>query len=206
MHVLLAYDSRHGATAEIARVIAEELKRSGREVTVLRVGQVRDVRPFDAVVLGSAVYYGRWLGGARRFLKRFETALRARPLWVFESGPLDVSADDGRAKLARGSSEQAARLGARDHVVFGGRFTREDAGPMMRRAMASGKAGEYGDHRNFERVRTWARSIDRGLGAPAHETSVPSPSTTQTASRSRAETSVPLSSKLQRTLQRFRRA
>ena len=64
MRVLVTYASRHGSTAEIAE----------------RVGQVM------RVVLGSAIYLGRWLRPARRFL-RAEPARRTPPRVTTGTGP-----------------------------------------------------------------------------------------------------------------------
>jgi len=205
MQVLVTYESKHGGTAEIAQVIGQELRESGHEVAVVPMGQVAEILPFDAIVLGSAVYYGRWRGGARRFLKRFQGTLPTRPLWVFESGPLDDSADENRAKPVHATAEQTILLHARDHVVFGGRLAQEDAGPMIRRMMASGKAGQFGDHRNMARVRAWAHTIDSSLKSQGGEIRLPYVVDDSETSAPHS-TAVAMSVKLQRTVQRFRRA
>jgi menaquinone-dependent protoporphyrinogen oxidase len=54
MRVLVAFASKHGATADIAERIAEMLPRSGHEVTVRAVAEAGDPSGYDAVVLGSA--------------------------------------------------------------------------------------------------------------------------------------------------------
>ena len=66
MHVLVAYASRHHATAAMAQSIAEILRKpveglSAPTVDVLAVDDVDVLDDFDAVVLGSSVYMGRWL-------------------------------------------------------------------------------------------------------------------------------------------------
>ena len=64
--ILLACASRHGATAEIAEEIGDVLRREvpGAVVEVRDAAEPGDVDGFDAVVLGSAVYMGRWLPAA----------------------------------------------------------------------------------------------------------------------------------------------
>jgi len=57
----VAFASRHGSTDEIARAIASELEVHSLEATVGEAGAVDSLEPFDAVVLGSAVYMGAWL-------------------------------------------------------------------------------------------------------------------------------------------------
>src|SRR4051794_24419797 len=93
LNVLVAYASRHGATAEIAKVIAEELGfalgSATAELRCLPAADVSSVDDFDVVVVGSALYYGRWPQEGRKFLARFETDLAHRDVWLFSSGPLE---------------------------------------------------------------------------------------------------------------------
>ena len=56
MKILLTASSRHGATDEVAAVIAEQLRAAGLEVDHTRPEDVADVEGYDAFVLGSAVY------------------------------------------------------------------------------------------------------------------------------------------------------
>lgn len=61
---LVAYASKMGATREIAEAVGTELLAADHRVSVASAGNVGDVRGYDAVVLGSAVYAGRWRGEA----------------------------------------------------------------------------------------------------------------------------------------------
>ena len=67
---LVTYASRMGGTEGIARAIADEMQRAGIDVDLRPAADVRSVTGYDAVVLGSAVYAGRWLRPARTLLKR----------------------------------------------------------------------------------------------------------------------------------------
>jgi hypothetical protein len=68
VRVLVSAASKHGSTSEIADRIAAAI-RGGLPgdaiVDVFPAGRVGDVTSYDAFVLGSAVYMGRWLGDAR---------------------------------------------------------------------------------------------------------------------------------------------
>jgi menaquinone-dependent protoporphyrinogen IX oxidase len=55
MNVLVAYATHHGSTREIAERIAGVLGDRGLDVGVEPVDRVRDVRRFDAFVVGSAL-------------------------------------------------------------------------------------------------------------------------------------------------------
>jgi menaquinone-dependent protoporphyrinogen oxidase len=71
-----------GSTAEVARAIGDEIAKSGLQVDVLPLEQVKDVSAYDGVVVGGPMILG-WHRAAIRFLKRNRAALRRVPLAVF---------------------------------------------------------------------------------------------------------------------------
>jgi len=163
MTVLVAYSSKRGSTAEIAETLAATLRREGLSVCLEPAEEVRSLEPYDAVVLGSAVYMKRWRGEAKHFLKRHRKALRQMPFWVFSSGPVGDPAKDNPdwmepPKLA----EKVEELGGRAHVVFGGRVPAEPRG-MMEKAMAEGIPEQFRDRRDWDEIRNWAKQIAQQL-------------------------------------------
>lgn len=92
MTVLVCYASKHGATQGIAERVAETLRPLGMEVTVLPTDAVGDTGAYQAVVIGSAVYYGRWLKEPRSSVRHNRSALAGRWIWLFRSGPLGSQA------------------------------------------------------------------------------------------------------------------
>ena len=54
MRVLVAYATRHGATTGIAKRVAAALTAAGMSAEAWPVEDVKDVEPYDAVVLGGA--------------------------------------------------------------------------------------------------------------------------------------------------------
>jgi len=164
VEVLVAYASKHGSTAEIAAAVAAEIRAHGLGADCVEAGEVADIERYDAVVLGSAVYMKRWQGDARHFLRAHRKVLAERPFWVFSSGPTgDPAEDDAAWQEPKRTIARAEKLGARDHVVFGGRVSPE--GGRMERAMAEGMAEEYRDRRDWGQIRSWAAGIARELGA-----------------------------------------
>lgn len=171
--VLVAFATKAGSTREIAEVVGEELRALGLTADVRPVDSVEDVHAYDAVLLGSAVYFGQWRPEALRFGERFARELRERPVWMFDSGPLNDSPDSGRTEPVVEADALGERIGSRPRMTFGGRLFPDSAGFLTRRIMASGKAGTYGDHRNLPRVRTWARGIGSELVKLPGSTRVP---------------------------------
>lgn len=151
--VLVAYSSKSHATAEIAETIADELRRGGLEATVADVDSDPNINDYDAVVLGSALYFFRWRGNAIRFGRHNAHALSRRPVWLFSSGPFDRSAEEHDIPPVRTAQRVFDRVHARGHKTFGGR-----AGtPQTRQALE--RDGKETDFRNFPQIRQWAHGI-----------------------------------------------
>ena len=165
-HVLVAYASKRGSTAEIAEAIADTLHQPGLIVDCVEAGNVDSVESYDAIVLGSAVYIKRWRGDAKHFLRKHDKELSQRPFWVFSSGPVgDAKSETDPSWLEPPKIiEEVARLGAREHVVFGGRLPVDPRGPMEH-AIVRNTPSEYRDRRDWDEIRAWAAGIASALGA-----------------------------------------
>jgi menaquinone-dependent protoporphyrinogen IX oxidase len=50
---LVAYATFAGSTVEVAQVVAEEIARSGVQVDLLPLSEVKDLAAYDGVVLGA---------------------------------------------------------------------------------------------------------------------------------------------------------
>jgi menaquinone-dependent protoporphyrinogen oxidase len=159
MKVLVAYGSRHGGTAGLAEWIAQTLHAEQLEVECKPAAEITDLAPYDAVILGGALYAHRWCRDARRFVARHAAALRHKPVWMFSSGPLDDSAINQPIDPVPSVAKAMARVGARGHVTFGGRLDHDAKGFIASR-MAKQHAGDWRDE---EQVRIWATDVARDL-------------------------------------------
>lgn len=163
MKVLVAYASKRGSTAEIAETVAAELRRSGLAVGCEPAEEVKSLDSYDAVVLGSAVYMKRWRGDAKHFLRKHRRALEGMPFWVFSSGPAGDPAEDNpewtEPAKAIGKVEE---MGARGHVVFGGRLPQDPHG-TIEKAMVKNTPPEFRDRRDWDEIRAWSKGIAEEL-------------------------------------------
>jgi menaquinone-dependent protoporphyrinogen oxidase len=120
--ILVAYATKHESTHEVAETLAARMRERGVEVDVRTAAEVGMLKPYGAVVLGGALYMGRWHHDARRFLARHRDELADRPIAVFAMGPLEMTPTD-----VDGSRRQLDRALAKEHdlepvavTIFGG--------------------------------------------------------------------------------------
>jgi menaquinone-dependent protoporphyrinogen oxidase len=161
--ILVAAASRHGATLEIAEAIAAELRREGLEAEAVPAEEVDAVDGYDAIVLGSAVYFGHWLDPARELIEAHAAALSSRPVWLFSSGPLGPP----EHLVPEGDPADVAALvektGAVAHRIFAGRLERSRL-KLRERAIVSALHAPEGDFRDWEAINAFAAEIAAHLG------------------------------------------
>ncbi len=155
MQILVAYGSKRGGTQGLAQHVADELRAEGFVVDVRPVSDVHELSDFDAVIVGGAIYSGRWHRGARTFVTRHAAELRQCQTYFFSSGPLDGTAVQRDIPPVRGVADLMRRVGARGHATFGGRLS-----PYARGFTASAMAKrQSGDWRDPGQVRDWTRQV-----------------------------------------------
>jgi menaquinone-dependent protoporphyrinogen oxidase len=160
--ILVVVATKHGATRGIAEAIARDLAESpaGQEMGLTAVLQEAEHDPgpaqFDAVVVGSAVYVGRWREPARDWVSAHAAALRERPVWLFSSGP--IGTPPFPPDEPHDVHPLAQLIGARGHRVFAGRLDK-DLLSVGERAMVTAMRAPLGDFRDWDAVRAWAGEV-----------------------------------------------
>ncbi len=163
--VLVAYATKHGATGEIAARVGQVLHQAGLPVKVLPVGEVDDLGPYRAVVLGSAVYAGQWRKAAADFLQANQEALAQRAVWLFSSGP---TGEGDPAQLMNGwrfpapLEPVAQRIGARDTAFFHGALDPAKLS-LGEKLIVKGVKAPLGDFRDWGAIESWAAAIAAAL-------------------------------------------
>ena len=162
MKVLVSAASRHGSTVEVAATIGAVLGAAGHEVYILAPEEITGFDGYDAAVIGSAVYVGRWIEPARELVERHKVALARIPVWLFSSGPVG---DPPRPYEDPGDAlALAAQVGARGHRSFSGLVDKRRLG-IAERAMVAAVRVSEGDYRSWEDIEAWAREIAAALAA-----------------------------------------
>ena len=163
--ILVAYATKYGATAEIAEKIGQVLREAGLRTDVLPVDRVSDLSPYQAVVLGSAVYIGKWRKEAVKFLKANEKALAERQVWLFSSGPTGegdaVELGEGW-RFPKSLQPIADRIRPRDIAVFHGNVDMKKLN-LIEKWMIKNVKAPVGDFRDWEAITSWATAIADAL-------------------------------------------
>ena len=162
MSILVAYASKHGSTQGIAERIAEQLRQLGKQAEARPVEAVEDPGSYEALVIGSAVYYGSWLKEATEWVHRNRAVLAKLPVWLFSSGPLGTEVQDAEQQ-PKEMAEFRETIAPRDQRVFFGALNPSRLS-FAERMMVKAVRAPAGDFRDWEAVEAWAASIARDLG------------------------------------------
>jgi menaquinone-dependent protoporphyrinogen oxidase len=194
--VLVTFASMAGSTAEVAKVVAEELTGSGAQVDVRCLSQVDSLAGYDGVVIGGPMIMG-WHRAALGFLRQHRAELRRVPLAVFVLAMRLTQTDETTVNgmpiyLDEALPQPPVRHGRLDHKeryaqlanyvrpilaatrpvkpasigVFGGRL---EYGRLKWWAVLFAMViiqARAGDRRNWPAIRAWAASLPAALKLP----------------------------------------
>ncbi len=163
--ILVAFATKYGATREIAEKIGRVLQQAGFAVDVLPAERAGELREYQAVVLGSAVYAGSWRKEAVQFLTDHEQSLVKCPVWFFSSGP---TGEGDPVELMKGwtfpeaQKPIAERIQPRDMALFHGEIDTQKLN-FGEKLIVKGLRAPTGDFREWESVTAWAEGIAETL-------------------------------------------
>jgi menaquinone-dependent protoporphyrinogen oxidase len=170
-NILVTYASKYGATKEIAQKIGEVLCQTGLQVDVFPVDGTLDITPYKAIILGSAIYIGKWQQEAVEFLKANEKILASRQVWLFSSGP---TGEGDPVELVEGVHLPAAlqrvadRIQPRDIAVFHGYVNPDKINFIEKWSIKSLVKKPFGDFRDWDAITAWATGIAVALKEAEH--------------------------------------
>ena len=170
-NILVTYASKYGATREIALKIGEVLRQAGLQVDVFPVDGTLDITPYRAIILGSAVYVGKWQNEAVEFLRSSEKILASRLIWLFSSGP---TGEGDAVELVEGVRLPAAlqpvadRIQPRDIADFHGFINPDKINFIEKWSIKSLVKKPFGDFRNWDAIVAWATAIAVALKETEH--------------------------------------
>ncbi len=165
--ILVAYASESRTTAEVAEAIGEVLCQEGNTVETKWVKNVNDLNNYDAVIIGSAIQYNKWMPEATEFVTANQNILSKLPVaYFFTCLALCIQNEKIKKKKAMEYSDKLYALGPQVKPVDVGRF----AGVLdynklsflfrlIFKVMFSILGIQEGDYRDWEAIRLWAKSM-----------------------------------------------
>lgn len=164
--ILVAYASEFGTTREVAEVIGETLCQDGAKVDIKPVNAIINLPEYDAIVIGSAIQYDKWMAEAITFVKKNHNTLSKLPVAFFFTC-LTLSRQTERTKrTVIAYTNKLYSLHPQVKPVSVGRF----AGvldyskiPFIGRIIARGIYKIFGvkegDYRDWNAIRAWSRDV-----------------------------------------------
>ena len=156
---LVAYVTRGGSTAEIARVIATTLSAQVAEVDLLPLNQVTDLKDYQAVVLGSAVRMSQWLPDAMKFVEQHQAQLSQVPTAFFAVHLMNIRDDEASRRSRQAYLDPIRKLvSPQKEAFFAG------VGDWKKVSFVDGLIGKAvkapeGDFRDWQAIQAWAEDL-----------------------------------------------
>jgi len=155
--ILIAYASRCGATAEVAQAIGQDLAARGCLVDVMPAEKVKGVTAYGAVVLGSAVRFGKWLPEAMDFTRSHQAELKSVPTAFFTVHILNVGTDEhSRAARAAYTAPVRAIVQPGVETFFAGKLDRAKLSLFHKLIFIMMKEA---DLRDWNAIHAWGKSL-----------------------------------------------
>ncbi len=158
--VLVTYASKYGSTGGVADAIGKELCSKDAAADVVLIKNAGNVGSYQGVVIGSAIYMGKWMSEAVEFVKENREILRQVPVAYFlVCMTLSQPTEQNRAKAL---SYMDPILKAVPEIkpvgigTFAGALDYSNLSWLNKKVLKS-KGTPEGDFRDWNAIRTWAR-------------------------------------------------
>ena len=160
--ILVAYASKYGSTGGVADAIGRELCNRGAAVDVCMLKNIGDLNPYRGVVVGSAIYRGKWLPEAADFVERNRGVLRQVPVAYFlVCMTMREPTEENRRKvlvyldpvLKAVPQVQPVKVG-----TFAGALDYSNLSLPIK-AIMNLKGATEGDFRDWTAIRAWAEGL-----------------------------------------------
>ena len=158
--VLITYASKYGSTGGVADAIGKELCGKGLAADVALIGNAGDLGLYQGVVVGSAIYMGKWMPEATDFVKKNRDILRRIPVAYFLvciglSQPTEKNRAEALSYMEpiMKAVPEIRPLGV---GTFAGALDYNKLSWLNKRILKA-KGAPEGDFRDWNSIRTWAQ-------------------------------------------------
>ena len=177
---LIVYGTRYGATQSTSEEITKVLQGEGLEVKVINAKKekVKDISPYNLIIVGSGMQMGKWTREPENFLNQFQKELTNKKVAIFVSSAAQAlieyekKTEEIENNRKQYLEEKAAKynLDPISMVILGGVWDYNKMNFLFRKTLASFKPrieaagfkeiepGLY-DTRDWNAIRTWAKEL-----------------------------------------------
>ena len=158
--ILVAFGSHAGSTAEAADVIAGALADKGAAVEVKPVEKVKDIKGYDAVVIGTNIRAGNIKGPVKSFASRFAAKLADVPVALFVVClTMKDDTPENRKTVSAWLEQIQLKNKPVDAGLFAGKVEFAKLGFFARYIMEKmAKAAEQ-DFMDRDKIKSWANAL-----------------------------------------------
>lgn len=161
--ILVAYATRKGSTAEIARAIGDELQSAGHNVDVAGMKKISSLDEYDAVIIGAPVYKGKVIN-VKKFVDKHRDALSTLQVAAFAVGIAPLSDDPKEVEQCIGTLHLSLDpLQPVASTMFAGKLNPGNLS-FFERKIWKMVNGPEGDFRDWDAISAWAREVAVKMG------------------------------------------
>ena len=158
--VLITYASKYGSTGGVADAIGKELCSKGLATDVVLIKNANNVSSYQGVVIGSAIYRGKWLSEALDFVEKNRDILLQVPVAYFlVCMTLSRPTEENRTQVLSYMDPILTAVPEIKPVgigTFAGALDYNNLSWINKKILES-KGSPEGDFRDWNAIRTWAR-------------------------------------------------
>jgi menaquinone-dependent protoporphyrinogen IX oxidase len=179
MNTLIVYGTRYGATASTSEEISKILQAEGFTVKVANAKEekIKDITPYDLIVVGTGLQMFKWVGEIEDFLKRHQNELNKKKTALFVSTMKNVFEREGKTeetakhkKMVLDDKLAKFNLNLISVGFFGGIINYNKMNILTRKMFAGMREqltkdgfkedppGVY-ETRNMEEIQAWAKEL-----------------------------------------------
>ncbi len=163
--VLVAFASRAGSTAEVAQSIAKTLTTQGAVVDLLPIKSVTSLKPYRAVVLGSAIRMSAWLPEAVKFVERNKDLLSQLHTAFFGVHLMNLGNDEASRKAREAYLDSVRKLVPPDKEAFFPGVGDWKKVSFLDGLISKAVKAPEGDFRDWTVIQAWAEDLGQnGFG------------------------------------------
>ena len=158
--VLVTYASKYGSTGGVADAIGKELCSKDMASDVVLIKNANSVGSYQGVVVGSAIYRGKWMSEAVDFVNKNKDTLRRMPVAYFlVCMTLSQPTEKNRAEVLSYMNpilKDVPEIKPVGIGTFAGALDYKNLSWLNKKILKS-KGTPEGDFRDWDTIRTWAR-------------------------------------------------